>query len=42
MIEIFIEVTDQLFWQGYAEQLSIENPAKFSSEFNDFLNLYNF
>ena len=39
MIEIFIEVTDKLFWQGYAELLSIENPAKFPSEFNDFLNL---
>ena len=42
MIEIFIEVTDQLFWQGYTEQLSKENPEQFSVEFNDFLITYNF
>lgn len=42
MIEIFIEVTDQLFWQGYTEQLSKENPEQFSIEFNDFLIAYNF
>lgn len=40
MIELFIEVTDQLFWEGYAEQLSKENPERFTIELNDFLNNY--
>lgn len=42
MIEVFIEVTDQLFWQGYTEQLSKENPERFMIELNEFLNTYNF
>ncbi len=41
MIELFIELTDQLFWEGYAEWLAGENPALFQSEFKDFLNNYN-
>jgi len=41
MIKIFIEVTDQLFWQGYTEQLSKEHPERFSLELNDFLDNYN-
>jgi hypothetical protein len=41
MIELFIEVTDQLFWQGYTEQLSKEQPERFSLELNDFLDNYN-
>ncbi|WP_279634725.1 hypothetical protein [Pedobacter jejuensis] len=40
MYELFIELTDQLFWVGYAEDLAISNPAVFNSEFNDFLNSY--
>jgi len=42
MIEIFIEVTDQLFWRGYTEQLSKENPEQFLIELKDFLTTYNF
>jgi len=42
MIELFIELTDQLFWQGYAEQLSKNNPENFTMEFNDFLDTYQF
>ena len=41
MIDLFIEVTDQLFWQGYTEQLSKDDPQRFSMELNDFLNNYN-
>ena len=41
MIELFIELTNQLFWEGYAEWLAKENPALFQSEFKDFLNNYN-
>lgn len=41
MYELFIELINQIFWEGYAEQLAIENPAMFQTEFNDFLNNYN-
>ncbi len=40
MYELFIELTNQLFWEGYAEQLAKENPRVFSMEYNDFLNTY--
>ena len=40
MIEIFIELLDQIFWEGYAEQLAKENPQAFNMEYNDFLNTY--
>ena len=40
MIEVFIEVTNQIFWEGYAEQLAKENPQVFNMEFDDFLNTY--
>jgi len=41
MIEIFIELTNQIFWDGYAQQLAQENPEGFQYEFNEFLNSYN-
>jgi len=41
MYELFIEVTDQLFWEGYAEQLAKDNPAQFQMELAEFINLYN-
>jgi len=40
MIEIFIELLDQIFWEGYGEQLAKENPQAFNIEYNDFLNTY--
>ncbi|WP_262892789.1 hypothetical protein [Mucilaginibacter pankratovii] len=40
MYELFIELTDQLFYEGYAEQLAKENPQAFRFEFNEFLNNY--
>jgi len=40
MYEQFIELTDQLFWEGYAEQMAKEDPEKFRLELNDFLNTY--
>ena len=40
MYEQFIELTNQIFWEGYAEALATENPAQFQLEFNDFLNTY--
>jgi hypothetical protein len=41
MIEIFIELTNQIFWPGYAEQLAKENPAGFQMELAEFMNSYN-
>jgi hypothetical protein len=41
MLEIFIEITNQLFWEGYAEQLAKENPAGFQLELAQFINDYN-
>jgi hypothetical protein len=41
MLEIFIEITNQLFWEGYAEQLAKENPAGFQFELAQFANDYN-
>ncbi|MDB4925531.1 MAG: hypothetical protein JWR23_1587 [Mucilaginibacter sp.] len=40
MLELFIELTNQIFWTGYAQQLAKENPAGFQTEFTDFLNNY--
>lgn len=40
MYELFIELTDQLFWEGYTEQLASDNPRAFIMEYNDFLNTY--
>ena len=40
MYEQFIELTDQIFWEGYAEQLAKENPARFQQELTQFLNTY--
>ena len=42
MYELFIELTDQLFYEGYAEQLAKTDPQAFSIEFNDFLNTYSY
>jgi hypothetical protein len=41
MLELFIELTNQIFWEGYAQQLANENLAVFNSELNDFINNYN-
>ena len=41
MLEIFIELTDQIFWKGYAQQLAIDNPAAFQFELTEFINSYN-
>jgi hypothetical protein len=40
MYELFIELTNQIFWDGYAEQLARENPAEFQYGFDEFLNAY--
>ncbi|MES2277903.1 MAG: hypothetical protein V4592_17885 [Bacteroidota bacterium] len=41
MLELFIELTDQIFWKGYAEQLAQDNPAVFQLELAEFVNCYN-
>jgi hypothetical protein len=40
IIDLFIELTNQIFWDGYAKQLSIDNPKQFKHELNDFLTNY--
>jgi hypothetical protein len=40
MLELFIELTNQIFWKGYAEQLATENPAAFQMELAEFMNCY--
>jgi hypothetical protein len=42
MYELFIELTNQIFWDGYAEQLAKENPAGFQMEFAEFASSYNY
>jgi len=41
MYDLFIDLTNQIFWDGYAEQLAQENPAVFQMELADFMNSYN-
>ena len=41
MYELFIELLNQIFWEGYAEQLAQDNPEEFQFEYNEFLNTYN-
>jgi hypothetical protein len=41
MLELFIELTNQIFWTGYAEQLAKEQPAVFQMELAEFMNRYN-
>jgi len=41
MLELFIELTNQIFWAGYAQELAKSDPALFQFEFNEFLNTYN-
>jgi len=41
MIELFIELTYQIFWEGYAEQLAAEDPVVFQQELNEFMDSYN-
>ena len=40
-LEIFIELTNQIFWEGYAGQLAINEPARFQMELAEFMNAYN-
>ena len=42
MYELFVALIDQLFYEGYAEQLAKENPQAFQFEFNEFLNNYGY
>lgn len=40
MIELFIELVDSLYFQGYVEEMALNNPEKFYFEYNDFLENY--
>nr|WP_294894464.1 hypothetical protein [uncultured Pedobacter sp.] len=41
MIDLFVEFTDQIFREGYAEQLAESNLQRYFAELDDFLNTYN-
>ncbi|HEY8929579.1 MAG TPA: hypothetical protein VIM55_10340 [Mucilaginibacter sp.] len=41
MLQLFIELTNQIFWEGYAEELAKTNPAVFQTELAEFTNCYN-
>ncbi len=40
MYDLFIELTNQIFWEGYAEQLAKDDPERFNFEYRDFLQNY--
>jgi hypothetical protein len=40
MIDEFIDLTNQVFWDGYAEQLAKDNPEAFYIALREFENLY--
>jgi len=42
MLELFIELTNLIFWNGYAQELAKSDPALFQFEFNEFLNTYQY
>ncbi len=42
MYEVFIEVTNQLFWEGYAEQLAEKKPEQFTDELTEFLDTFQY
>ena len=41
MLELFIELTNQIFWEGYAQQLAQEQPALYQYELAEFIQNYN-
>jgi hypothetical protein len=41
MIQLFTELTDQIYWVGYAQELAKSDPVLFQFEFNEFVNAYN-
>jgi hypothetical protein len=40
MLALFIEMTDQVFWEGYAQQLSKDNPEIFRARLKKFVSWY--
>jgi hypothetical protein len=40
MLELFIELTNQIFWEGYAHQLALEQPALYQYELAEFISNY--
>lgn len=37
LLELFIEFIDDIYFPGYAEQISEEDPEKFKWEFREFV-----
>jgi len=41
MLEVFIELTNQIYWVGYAQELAKSDPQAFVYAYNEFSNCYN-
>jgi hypothetical protein len=37
LLELFIEFIDDIYFPGYAEQISEDDPEKFSFEYSEFV-----
>ena len=42
MYQLFIELTNQIFWGGYADWLARNNPAAFQMELVESANCYHY
>jgi hypothetical protein len=40
MIEVFHDYLSQLFWNGFADQLKKDDPARYIWEFTEFTKIY--
>ncbi len=38
----FKELLDEIYWPGYAENLVMENPETYKSEYSNFIQLYDY
>jgi hypothetical protein len=41
LLELFIEFIDDIYFTGYAQQISQEDPEKFSFEYEEFVSSLN-
>lgn len=38
--DLFIDFTNQIYWEGYAESIAMEDPSRYNEEFEMFKNDY--
>ncbi len=39
-MKLFVEMNDQIFYEGYTETLSISDPSRFEFEWKEFLQMF--